>query len=41
MGHRLPNGRKPKDSCVVVLIVGASLLAGLSYFVHAAAGWVA
>lgn len=40
MGRRLPNGRKPKDSCVVVLLVGASLLAGLSYFVHAAAGWV-
>lgn len=33
-------GRKPKDSCVVVLIIGAGLIAGLSMFVHSAAGWV-
>ena len=29
-----------KDSCVVVLIVGASLLAGLSYFITEAARWL-
>ena len=37
---RLPNGRKPKDSCVVALLVGASLFAGLSYLVSEAARWV-
>lgn len=40
MGRRLPSGRKPKDSCVVVLIIGAGLLAGLSYFLTEAARWV-
>ena len=40
MGRRLPNGRKPVDSCVVVLLVGASLLTGLGLFIHVAAGWV-
>jgi hypothetical protein len=29
------------QGCVVTLLVGASLLTGLSYFVHAAAGWIA
>jgi hypothetical protein len=28
------------QGCVVTLLVGASLLAGLSYFIHAAAGWL-
>ena len=41
MGRRLPNGRKPVDSCVVVLLVGASLLAGLSFFITEAVRWVA
>lgn len=36
----MPSAPGKKDSCVVVLLVGASLLAGLSYFIHAAAGWV-
>jgi len=36
MAH--PPGKK--DSCVVVLLVGASLLAGLGYLMHAAAGWL-
>ncbi len=30
-----------KDSCVVVLIVGASLLAGLSFFITEVVRWVA
>ena len=38
---RLPNGRKPKDSCVVVLLVGASLFAGLSYLVSEGLRWIA
>lgn len=33
-----PPGKK--DSCIVVLLVGASLLAGLSYFITEAARWV-
>lgn len=40
MAKRLPNGRKPKDSCVVVLLVGASLFAGLAVLAGNAAGWV-
>ena len=33
-----PPGKK--DSCVVVLIVGASLLAGLSFFATQVVGWL-
>jgi hypothetical protein len=34
-------GRKKIDGCVVVLLVGASLFAGLSYLVSEAARWLA
>lgn len=33
-----PPGKK--DSCVVALLVGASLLAGLGYFMSEAVRWV-
>jgi hypothetical protein len=35
------HGRKPKDACVVVLLVGASFLAGLSYLVSEGLRWIA
>jgi hypothetical protein len=41
MGRRNGHGRKPKDSCVVVLLVGASLTAGLSYLVSESVRWLA
>lgn len=34
-------GRKPKDSCVVVLLVGASFTAGLAYLLGEAVRWLA
>ena len=39
--QRSNHGRKSKDSCVVVLVIGASLLAGLSFFITEAARWLA
>lgn len=40
MARRNGHGRKPKDSCVVVLLVGASLFAGLAVLAGNAARWV-
>lgn len=34
-------GRKRTDSCVVVLLVGASLFAGLAVLAGNVAGWLA
>ena len=39
MGRRLPSGRKPKDSCAVLLAIAGALI-GLGYFLNTAAGWV-
>lgn len=41
MAKRNAWGRKPKDSCAVVLLVGASLTAGIAYLVSEAARWIA
>lgn len=39
MGRRLPNGRKPKDSCAILLVLAGSLIS-LGWFLNSAAGWV-
>ena len=37
----MPSRPGKKDSCVVVLLVGGSLFAGLSYLLSEAARWLA
>ena len=39
MARRLPNGRKPKDSCAVLVVLAGALI-GLGYFLNTAARWV-
>lgn len=39
MGRRLPNGRKPKDSCAVLVALAGALI-GLGYFLNSVQGWV-
>lgn len=41
MARRNAYGRKPKDSCAVVLLVGASFTAGLAYLLSEAVRWIA
>ncbi|HEY9371979.1 hypothetical protein [Streptomyces sp.] len=39
MGRRLPSGRKPKDSCAVLVALAGALI-GLGAFMGEAARWV-
>ena len=39
MGRRLPSGRKPKDSCAVLVALAGALI-GLGYFLNSVQGWV-
>lgn len=41
MARRNNHGRKLVDSCAVVLLVGASLTAGLAYLLSEAVRWIA
>lgn len=40
MAKRLPNGRKPKDSCAVLVALAGSLV-GLGVLMGEAARWIA